>query len=638
MENRLWTILDMLSEDYKTSKQLGEEMGVSEKTVRTRIRELEESVEGSGAVILSKPRYGYCLKVEEPDRWEEFKAKRYKDQSRIPLDSGERVDYMLAIFLNGQDYRKLEDLSDFLFVSSKTLTNELKRVEQILECFSLSLERKPYYGIRAVGREFDKRCCILQNFYLPKKSFWIGGGRHDQENEVMAGFLLELTREYDMRFTEIAFQNTVLYIGLSISRMKKGFFIGTDMSPIPDSRIRREVELAAKLYERLDVEAAYGIRMPWTEIYFTGVYIAGRRILELDFGGGENNLVATADIDSLVSRILEEIYIGYGVELREDLNLRIMLIQHLIPMEIRVRYNIPVENVPDRQIKEKYMLAYSMAQLAAGQMTEHYKTEMPEDEVLCIALYFAMALEERKTMRKKKNRILLVCVSGKASSRLLKYRFQREFGEYIDSLEICGVHELERIDFKQVDFVFTTVPIYRKVSVPIMEIHDFLESGEIMSIRHFLQAGGMRFLNKYYRRELFFPHIQGENRDQVIHEICERTARVVWLPEGFEESVLERERYGATDFGNLSAIPHPRYMMTRETVVAVAVLEKPILWSSNMVQLVVMTSLNEDEDDEETQEFYEITAAFLSDKEAVEALIREPSFENFEKRITALKR
>lgn len=34
------------------------------------------------------------------------------------------------------------------------------------------------------------------------------------------------------------------------------------------------------------------------------------------------------------------------------------------------------------------------------------------------------------------------------------------------------------------DFVFTTVPIYRKVSVPIMEIHDFLESGEIMSIRH----------------------------------------------------------------------------------------------------------------------------------------------------------
>ncbi len=198
--------------------------------------------------------------------------------------------------------------------------------------------------------------------------------------------------------------------------------------------------------------------------------------------------------------------------------------------------------------------------------------------------------------------------------------------------------ELEQVDFKRVDFVFTTVPIYRKVSVPIMEIHDFLESGEIMSIRHFLQAGGMQFLNRYYRRELFFSDIKGESREQVIHEICERTGNVVWLPEGFEESVIEREQYGATDFGNLTAIPHPRYMMTRETVVAVAVLKKPVLWSANMVQLVVLTSLNEDEDDEETQEFYEITAAFLSDKEAVESVIQEPVFENFEKKITALKR
>jgi len=486
MENRLWMLLDILSEEYKTSKQLGEELGVSEKTVRTRIRELEEVISGSGALVCSKPGYGYRLKVEEPGKWEEFHAKRYKEERRIPLDSNERVEYMLALFLNRPDFMKLEDLSDFMYVSPKTLTNELKRVEYILESFSLNLERKPYYGIRAVGTEFNKRCCILQNFYLSMKPSWMNEARHEQENKAIAQFFLELTKEYEMRFTEIAFQNTVLYISLSISRMKKGFFIGTAMSPIPDKRIRPEVELVAKLYERLDVETTYDIRMPWEEIYFTGAYIAGRRILELNQNGGQNNLVATKEIDNLVSRILEEIYISYGVELRKDFNLRIMLIQHLIPMEIRVRYNIPVENVPDRQIKEKYMLAYSMGQLAVRQMSEHYKREMREDEVLCISLYFAMALEERKTMRKRKNRILLICVSGKASSRLLKYRFQREFGEYIDELDICGIHELEQIDFKQVDFVFTTVPIYRKVSVPIMEIHDFLESGEIMSIRHFL--------------------------------------------------------------------------------------------------------------------------------------------------------
>ena len=133
------------------------------------------------------------------------------------------------------------------------------------------------------------------------------------------------------------------------------------------------------------------------------------------------------------------------------------------------------------------MLAYSMAQLAATILSKHYKKEMPEDEVACIAMYFAMALDEQKMLKKRRNRILLVCISGKASSRLLKYRFQREFEEYIESLQICGMHELEQVDLREIDFIFTTVPIFKKVSVPIMEIHDFLESGEIMSIRIFFR-------------------------------------------------------------------------------------------------------------------------------------------------------
>ena len=274
MENRLWTLLDRLSEDYKTSKQLGEELGVSEKTVRTRMRELEASIQGSGAEVCSKPRYGFCLKVEDEGAWKQFKASRYqKDQ--VPVDSGERVEYLLVLFLNRLDYIKTEDLSDFLYVSPKTLTNELKRVEYILECFSLKLDRKPYYGMRAEGLEFNKRCCILQNFYLSKNPFWKDGGRHEQENGAIAAVLLELSGKYSMRFTEMAFQNTVLYIALAISRMKKELFIGTTMSPVPDRRIWREVALAAELYERLEIEETYHMELPWTEVYFTVSHTAG---------------------------------------------------------------------------------------------------------------------------------------------------------------------------------------------------------------------------------------------------------------------------------------------------------------------------------------------------------------------------
>ncbi len=634
MDYRLWKILDILSEEeYKTSNFIGKELGISEKTVRTRIRELDRAVSSQGVSIISKPRYGYRLKITSPDIWEKFKCGRYEEKTTVPVDSYEREEYILALFLNQNEYLKLETLSDFLYVSTKTLTNELKCVEYILHCFDLELDRKPYYGIRVKGKEFNKRCCILQNFYLSKKPFWGVRGRQEEETIRIAGILLDLAGKYEIRFTETAFQNTVLYISLSISRMRKGLFI-VDTTPLEsESNVTQEVEISKRVYETLDLS---GLSVPEIEVYYTGVYIAGKRILEVE-NNYAANVVASEEIDRLVSRILEEIYLSYNMELRDDLNLRIMLIQHLIPLEIRLHYGIPMEYMIGPEVKETYILAYSMGQLAATILSEHYKKTIPENEVSCIAMYFAMALEEKKTLEKRKNNILLVCISGKASSRMLMYRFQKEFGEYINSLQICGLHELEQLNLNEIDFIFSTVPIYKKVSVPIMQIHDFLENSEIMSIRHFLQVGDIHFLNKFYRKEFFFTDVPGSSREEVIHEICNRMSEVAKLPGGFEASVQQRENFGPTDFGNLTAIPHPCRIMTKETFVAVAVLRNEIVWSANMVRVVVLTSLKE-EKDEDTQKFYEIMAKFLSDKEAVKSLIEEPTFENFEKRITAMKR
>lgn len=634
MDYRLWNILDLLTENgYKTSKYMGEKLQVSEKTVRTRMKELEEEISAHGASIESKPRYGYCLRISEPELWEKFKRQRYAGDREIPVDSNERVQYILALLLNRTDYIKLEELGSFLYVSTKTLSNELKHVEYVLGCFELHLERKPYYGLKINGKEFNKRCCILQNFYLSQKSFWGIKGKQEENTVRIAEALLKLSAEYQVRFTETAFQSTVFYISLTISRMKKGLFI---VEPAPENRAKdmaHEIEIGEKIYGMLTF---FDLEIPETEIYYTGVYIAGKRILELE-NSYRANVVASEKTDSLISEILEEIYLTYSIELRDDLNLRIMLIQHLIPMEIRLRYGIPMEQAPEVPTKETYLLPYSMAQLAAIKMSQCYKTAIPDHELSCIAMYFAMALEEKKMLKKRKNNILLVCISGKASSRMLMYRFQKEFGEYIESLNLCSIHELDQMDLKDIDFIFSTVPIYHKVAVPIMEIHDFLESSEIMSVRHFLQVGDMQFLNKFYRKELFFSHVPGESRDEAIHEICARMALVTELPKGFEDSVRQREALGPTDFGNLAAIPHPCRIMTKETLVAVAVLEKEIKWSSNLVQVVILTSLKE-EKDEDTQKFYEVTANFLSDQEAVVSLIREPVFENFEKRITAMNR
>lgn len=625
MERRLWEIIDLLSEnEYKTSSNLGEILGVSEKTVRTRIKELNEHIMLHGAEVYSKPRYGYCFKINNQGEWIDYLNRRGEEKTKIPTDSQDRIYYLLAVFLFRKDYIKIEELCSFLYVSTKTLSIELKKVEFLLKNFHIQLERKPYYGIRAIGEEFYMRICILQNQLLHASSFFEVRKEKEKVTALIGEILLELSKEYGIRFSEFAFQNTVLYIYISISRMKKGFYI-QQMQVDEQECEKKEFQVARQLYKKLQDLESFEITKE--EIYYAGIYIAGKRFMGSDINT-KPNFVISEKTDKLVSNILNELFLTYNVDLRDNLNLRMMLNQHLIPLEIRLKYNIPIENVILDEVKEKYFFSFIMAQQASAILEDAFGKQIPIDEIACIALYLALAMEEKKTTTKKKNNILLVCVSGKASSQMLMYRFRQEFGEYVNDIKVCGMYDFEQCDLSEIDYIFSTVPIYHKVSVPIMEIKEFLEGSDIMEVRRFLQLGDYNFLQDFYKEKYFFIDIDKATKEEVIHEMCSRLKKIADIPKEFEASVLKREEFGPTDFGNLVAIPHPCQIMTKETVVAVAVLKKEILWSNHMVRVVILTSLSA-EKTEDTQKFYDVTTKFLVNRTAVLKLLDTPNFGYF---------
>lgn len=625
MERRLWEIIDLLSEnEYKTSSNLGEILGVSEKTIRTRIKELNEQIMIHGAEVYSKPRYGYCLKINYQGEWIDYLNRRGEEKTKIPTDSQDRIYYLLAVLLFRKDYIKIEELCSFLYVSTKTLSIELKKVEFILKNFYIELERKPYHGIRAKGEEFHMRICILHNQLLHANSFFEMRKEKEKVTALIGEILLGLSKEYGIRFSEVAFQNTILYIYISISRMKKGFYIQQVNMEETESE-KKEFQVAEQVLKKLQEVENFDITKE--EIYYASIYIAGKRFMGSDINT-KPNFVISEKTDRLVSNILNELFLTYNVDLRDNLNLRMMLNQHLIPMEIRLKYNIPIENIILDELKEKYFFSFIMAQQASALLEKEFEKMIPVDEIACIALYFALAMEEKKTNAKKKNNILLVCVSGKASSQMLMYRFRQEFGEYVNNIKVCGMYDFEQCDLSEIDYIFSTVPIYHKVSVPIMEIKEFLEGSDIMEVRRFLQLGDFNFLNDFYKEKYFFTDIDKSTKEEVIQEMCNKLKEITHIPKGFEASILKREEFGPTDFGNLVAIPHPCQIMTKETIVAVAVLKKEILWSNHKVRVVVLTSLSA-EKTENTQKFYDVTTKFLVNRPVVLKLLESPDFGYF---------
>lgn len=620
MRSELKELLGLLSEtEYITAVKLSECLGVSTKTVRNRLKELNDIGRKHGVSIEAKSWYGFIL-CRQQEGGLETMVRELEQAGGLPDSNEDRTNYLLAYLLNHNDFVKIEELSDFLCVSRSTLQNSLKEVEEILAEYHIKIERKPNYGIRVEGSEFDIRRCIGECFV--RRNMMDSGVKlySAQEMEFLADELLKLTGKYKVTLTEGAFELLITQIYVALKRIRHGCLV-TLPEPADMKKHVTEKKLAAELSGIL--EQWQSVSYNEDEIRYIVIYLAGIRI----FGGAESdagNFVIREELDQLVLDMLGAIYEEYRIELRNNFNLRMSFNQHMVPLDIRLRYHIKIVNPIMEEIRENYVFAYTLAEKCAMELARYYHQEIADDEVGYLAVLLAMGLEQHsKDVRKSK--ILIVCGAGRGSSRMLRYKYEQEFGAYLERISVCGLHELPVLDFGEIDYVFTTVPIRRKIPVPIIEVGQFLGNADIVKVKGILERGHIDFLDEYYRQEQFLTGITGGTREEVIRNICEEIKRQRSLPEGFFEAVMERERLAQTDFGNHIAMPHPYRVMTEETFVYVAVLEQEILWSRHPVQLVFLAAVC-DKEDKNLPRFYDVTTKLFMQEEKVKQIIEKKNF------------
>ena len=75
----------------RTAAQLADVLEVSEKTVRIRLKSLNDELKEYGAEVLSKARFGYKLSVIDDKKFESLERAEENNQNYIP-DSGKELD------------------------------------------------------------------------------------------------------------------------------------------------------------------------------------------------------------------------------------------------------------------------------------------------------------------------------------------------------------------------------------------------------------------------------------------------------------------------------------------------------------------------------------------------------------------
>lgn len=620
MQSQLKELLDMMSTDtYITAKDISSRFQISLKTVRNRIKDLRTELNNFGADIISKPRYGYQLKIIDPQIY----SKIFQNQALdIPENTQARENYILTYLLNHDEYIKVDDLGELLYITRNRISASLKKVEFLANRYYLRIERKPNYGIALRGNEFDKRrliCDYFLNVDEKQRTFY---QNQNIELKHIADLVIPLLQEYELHLSETAFENFIGYLLIQRERIKQEFYIGDNGENLLSIGIK-EIAFRNELVHVL--EKSFHLSYSLYEQNYILLHIAGKRNVG-NVNNNESNFVIKEEIDRLVMEMINAIYQEFQVDMRSNFDIRMGLNQHLVPFDIRMKYDIPFANPMIQDIKQNYSFAYRIALFIRPLLEKIYQKAIPEDEIGYFALIFQLAIEQKKSSQKRD--ILIICSTGKSSSRLLMYRYKHEFKDYIDHIYVCDSFEMNTFDYNKVDYVFTTIPINIEIPKPIVKINNFLENDDIQRIKKILEHNEDEIIKKYYCPERMILDLEASSKEDALQKICQIIVEREVVDPSFLQSVLEREEIESTDFGNYIAIPHPKDVFLKDTFVYVAVLKEPILWSRNIVQLIILTAIGEEIDDS-IQKFYELTSQFSLNKDAIQSFIANPTYEFF---------
>ena len=616
-------IIELSDSEYVTASELAKILDLNEKTVRTTIGKMRDSLDEYGIEIESKTRKGYHLLIYDKEKYQAFiNNDEWLSKNDIPNNSKEREEWLLDYLLKQHKFVRIDDLSEMLYVSRSTITNDIRNVEDSLKSYHITLIRRPNYGLHIQGSEFDIRNCMISQF---KDNKWAQRFSDKEENELkeISKILLNNIQNQKVVLSKSMIQEMTSCIYIAKVRYEENYKITVSKNEVVHRIYKPCIEVATNIVEELNEK--FHIHLLDSEIYYIAINIAARSDYNVLEGELESGVINQARKQA--TQMLDCVYDMMHLDMRQNLSLLYDLISFLIPMDIRMRYGIIAKNPFAEATKKKYFFAYNVASQAVIPLKKTYFHELPENEIAYLTSIFALFIEQEKDKKKKYN-ILVICATNMSTSKLLAYQYKKKFKKYIDEVYTCEMYNLDSFDFSKVDYIFTTVEINRVLPKPVLGISAFLEDEEVEKISSILKFKSSNTIADVYSEELFYDNIKGETKEEILFEICKRIPEKNGIPSDFYEGLLRREEITGTDLAKHVALPHPYETTSDISFACISVLDHPIRWTRQDVQVVILMAVAEDEQRDLTN-FLQLISEFIANESAVLQLVEEPDFTTF---------
>ena len=585
-----------------SADKIAKMLNVSTKTIRNEIHKINSSLNLN--YIISQKGTGYLINEQI--------------QLEKEYASEQNIQYLILKKILNHDFYNFYELADELFISESNLQRHIKRVNEIIQKRNSSIKIcRQQNQLYLNGTETEKR--QITTYFLMNELNQYNFNLSMYQSLFLRIDILELQKiitefnnAHHLNLRDVEIISLVIHVALMLERVIRGNEIINEVDFVNDEYNHLSIQFANILQIR------YEIKLNKSEIKYLSLLLAGK-VPSIE----ENDI---NEVKQFIQQLIIEINESFDVDLQQDSKFADNFLIHLIGLKRRITNHTFLNNPLIKELQKNFPVIYDMSVFIALKIQEFFSTQLYEDEIGYITLHLMGAIERLHTSLHKK--IVLIYPFGQE-----RYDYIVKKINHIHDLEIeicCQLSMFDAFQIKeyQPDLVISFVHIEEKVGYPIYVCHNLLLEEDIENIYNILKGNHTFKKNVFFEKELFHIYNDIENKEDVIHRLCESLYYKGYVDQQYEGLVLAREQIAPTAYGSMFAIPHAVKKAGFATRIAVALLDKPIDWNQQKVRLVFLFCLTK-ERNEEFDLLFEKLVGLLDESKKVRELLKCKKYEEF---------
>lgn len=601
-------IIEKLAEhnnELVTSKALAASTGMSERSVKTYLKEVADFCEQNSMVLDRKPGKGMkpCFSDAQIGKILDVAGRR-----SAAVSQKKRQNYISYILLSGWDTYTYALFSEELNVSKNVIMDDINELDAELLLFGIKVHRTAGYGIYATGSELDirkamrhfcrypisdKQIIKTDDHRLSRRAAEVIANNFRSVNLSMAVDMIHhVERRFDIIFTDYTFQMLAEYIAIALFRVDVEKELKPDELDLSNQKnrfIMTEHEHMAR--EAADfLERHHGISLAQPEIMYLAMLFSCAE--------GQNRVVMSCE-EALSIEDEMIVYLSnlLAANLIENELLRESMRSFLPGSIARTHFGIEIDNPFLSDITQSYASLFTVC-FTVSRYYEKYTGAMPsEDEIAFIALQVGGALH-RNPMTV---RAVLIGAAGYATGSIIAGKIENRVPD-VRIVSILSSDRIEHIDEYDCDLILSTIDTQADIhkDMRFLYVSPLISAQDEKNIRNKCfelmtgQSAEVSEFSHMLSEEFIIFEKKAKNRKDVLKRACQLLINKGIVQSEFARDVLEREKVEATAVGCNIAIPHGKPEHVNRCQILVIRLDKQIEWGERMADMIFLLAINFD--------------------------------------------